>query len=182
MASKRRNMFHQNKMQGTTEIEGLGAKSSGSGRGREHSSHEWITSRKSLVAKLSRYDLLIGVVKAEAFFSFTGDDVQYGIEPDRRTNILRTFVKNTYRIEEKFLLGQKCLADFKSGEYIPLGTLNVWGLCVGIAGGSQSILILTEVKDCIAARHRVDKQAVIVIRASDDIPVSLYTANIMPAP
>ncbi|XP_073980560.1 neuroligin 3 isoform X1 [Rhodnius prolixus] len=59
--------------------------------------HEWISSRKSLVTKLSRYDLLLGVVKAEAFLAFTGEDVQYGIEPDRRTNILRTFVKSTYR-------------------------------------------------------------------------------------
>ncbi|XP_024081737.1 neuroligin-4, Y-linked-like [Cimex lectularius] len=59
--------------------------------------HEWGSSRKSLVTKLSRYDLLLGVVKAEAFLAFTGDDVQYGIEPDRRTNILRTFVKSTYR-------------------------------------------------------------------------------------
>lgn len=53
--------------------------------------------RKAMIAKLSRYDMLLGVVKAEAFFSFSGDDVQYGIEADRRTRILRTFVKNTYR-------------------------------------------------------------------------------------
>lgn len=50
-----------------------------------------------MVNKLARYDLLLGVVRAEAFFAFTGDDVQYGIEADRRTRILRTFVKNTYR-------------------------------------------------------------------------------------
>ncbi|BES95370.1 Carboxylesterase family [Nesidiocoris tenuis] len=61
------------------------------------SNHEWLTTRKSLITKLSRYDLLLGVVKAEAFLAFTGDDVMYGIEPDRRTNILRTFVKSTYR-------------------------------------------------------------------------------------
>lgn len=65
--------------------------------------HEWISSRKSLVTKLSRYDLLLGVVKAEAFLAFTGEDVQYGIEPDRRTNILRTFVKSTYRLVKNIL-------------------------------------------------------------------------------
>ncbi|CAH1970995.1 unnamed protein product, partial [Acanthoscelides obtectus] len=52
--------------------------------------------RKSVVSKLSRYDLLIGVVKAEAYFAFNGEDVQYGIEADRRSKILRTFVRNTY--------------------------------------------------------------------------------------
>lgn len=53
--------------------------------------------RKSVVSKLSRYDLLLGVVKAEAYFAFSGEDVQYGIEADRRSKILRTFVRNTYR-------------------------------------------------------------------------------------
>ncbi|VEN42406.1 unnamed protein product, partial [Callosobruchus maculatus] len=52
--------------------------------------------RKSVVSKLSRYDLLLGVVKAEAYFAFNGEDVQYGIEADRRSKILRTFVRNTY--------------------------------------------------------------------------------------
>lgn len=70
------------------------AKSRVRDHGREH---EWIVSRKSVITKLSRYDLLLGVVRAEAFLSFTGEDVQYGIEPDRRTNILKTFVKTTYR-------------------------------------------------------------------------------------
>jgi len=53
--------------------------------------------RKSVVSKLSRYDVLLGVVKAEAYFAFSGEDVQYGIEADRRSKILRTFVRNTYR-------------------------------------------------------------------------------------
>jgi neuroligin len=40
---------------------------------------------------------MLGVVRAESFFAFTGDDVQYGIEADRRTKILKTYVKNTYK-------------------------------------------------------------------------------------
>ncbi|KAG8321950.1 neurexin protein binding [Homalodisca vitripennis] len=55
------------------------------------------TFRKSMVAKMSRYDLLIGMVRLEAYFSFTAEDVQYGIESDRKARIMRTFVKNTYR-------------------------------------------------------------------------------------
>lgn len=40
--------------------------------------------------------MILGVVRAEAYFAFNGDDVQYGIEADRRSKILRTFVRNTY--------------------------------------------------------------------------------------
>lgn len=32
--------------------------------------------RKPVVSKLSRYDLLLGVAKAEAYFAFNGEDVQ----------------------------------------------------------------------------------------------------------
>lgn len=44
-----------------------------------------------------RYDVLIGVTRAEAYFAFNFEDVQYGIEADRRSKILRTYVRNTYR-------------------------------------------------------------------------------------
>lgn len=53
--------------------------------------------RQRLLSRLSRFDLMLGVVRAESFFAFTGDDVQYGIEADRRTKILKTYVKNTYK-------------------------------------------------------------------------------------
>lgn len=46
---------------------------------------------------LFRYDVLIGVTRAEAYFAFNFEDVQYGIEADRRSKILRTYVRNTYR-------------------------------------------------------------------------------------
>lgn len=39
---------------------------------------------------------MLGVTKAEAYFAFSGDDVQYGIEADRRSKILKSFVRNTY--------------------------------------------------------------------------------------
>lgn len=50
-----------------------------------------------MIAKLTRYDLLLGVVPAESFSVFTAGDIQYGIEADRRSKILRTFIKNVYR-------------------------------------------------------------------------------------
>uniref|UniRef100_A0A1A9ZUK4 Carboxylesterase type B domain-containing protein n=1 Tax=Glossina pallidipes TaxID=7398 RepID=A0A1A9ZUK4_GLOPL len=52
--------------------------------------------RKSAINKLSRYDLMAGVTRAEAFFSFNSGDVQYGIEADRRSKILKAYVRNTY--------------------------------------------------------------------------------------
>ncbi|CAG9108417.1 unnamed protein product [Plutella xylostella] len=52
--------------------------------------------RKSAIAQLTKYDLMLGVTKAEAYFAFSGDDVQYGIEADRRSKILKAFVRNTY--------------------------------------------------------------------------------------
>lgn len=39
---------------------------------------------------------MVGVTRAESYLVFNSDDVQYGIEPDRRSKILRSFVKNTY--------------------------------------------------------------------------------------
>lgn len=39
---------------------------------------------------------MAGVTRAEAFFSFNSGDVQYGIEADRRSRILKAYVRNTY--------------------------------------------------------------------------------------
>lgn len=39
---------------------------------------------------------MVGVTRAESYLVFNSDDVQYGIEPDRRSKILKSFVKNTY--------------------------------------------------------------------------------------
>ena len=53
---------------------------------------------------LRRYDLMIGVVRSEAYFALTADDAQYGIEADRRTKILREFVRNTYTYHQAEIL------------------------------------------------------------------------------
>lgn len=50
-----------------------------------------------IILLFCRYDVLIGVTRAEAYFAFNFEDVQYGIEADRRSKILRTYVRNTYR-------------------------------------------------------------------------------------
>jgi neuroligin len=53
--------------------------------------------RKKYIDKLGRYDLLFGVVRAEAYFAFAAEDIQYGIESERRGKLLRAFVRDTYR-------------------------------------------------------------------------------------
>ncbi|XP_063224778.1 neuroligin-2-like [Bacillus rossius redtenbacheri] len=60
--------------------------------------------RKSAVARLSRYDLMLGAVRAEAYSSFSAGDVQYGVEADRRAAILRAFVADTYRYHQSEIL------------------------------------------------------------------------------
>lgn len=45
---------------------------------------------------LCRYDLLVGVTRAESYFVFNSGDVQYGIEADRKLKILRSYVRSTY--------------------------------------------------------------------------------------
>nr|XP_040224299.2 neuroligin 4-like [Anopheles coluzzii] len=52
--------------------------------------------RKLAINKLSKYDLLVGVTRAEAYFAFNSEDVQYGIEADRRAKILKNYVRSTY--------------------------------------------------------------------------------------
>ncbi|XP_058454581.1 neuroligin-4, Y-linked [Malaya genurostris] len=52
--------------------------------------------RKLAINKLSKYDVLVGVTRAEAYFVFNSEDVQYGIEADRRSKILKNYVKSTY--------------------------------------------------------------------------------------
>lgn len=39
---------------------------------------------------------MVGVTRAESYFIFNAGDVQYGIESDRKTKILRTYVRSTY--------------------------------------------------------------------------------------
>lgn len=52
--------------------------------------------QKQAISKLTRYDLLVGVTRAESYFTFNSEDVQYGIEAERRSKILKSYVRNTY--------------------------------------------------------------------------------------
>ncbi|CAB3256114.1 unnamed protein product [Arctia plantaginis] len=52
----------------------------------------------------NKYDLLFGVVTSEALWKFSANDIQNGIEPDKRDRMLRTYVRNsyTYHLSEIF--------------------------------------------------------------------------------
>lgn len=47
---------------------------------------------------------MVGVVRTESYFSLTSDDSLYGLEADRRTKILREFVRNTYTYHQPEIL------------------------------------------------------------------------------
>uniref|UniRef100_A0A8D8TAW7 Neuroligin-1 n=1 Tax=Cacopsylla melanoneura TaxID=428564 RepID=A0A8D8TAW7_9HEMI len=59
---------------------------------------------ENLIIKLARFDILGGVVKSEAFFSFTSEDIQYGLENKRRYDVLKKYVKNTFRYHQSEVL------------------------------------------------------------------------------
>ncbi|XP_039745416.1 neuroligin-4, Y-linked-like isoform X1 [Pararge aegeria] len=44
----------------------------------------------------NKYDLMFGVVTCEALWKFSAQDVQNGIEPEKRDRMLRTYVRNSY--------------------------------------------------------------------------------------
>ncbi|KAI5718568.1 hypothetical protein M8J77_023175 [Diaphorina citri] len=58
----------------------------------------------ALIAKLGRFDILAGVVKSEAFFAFSDEDIQYGIENTRRYEVLKKYVSNTFRFHQSEVL------------------------------------------------------------------------------
>ncbi|CAK1541355.1 unnamed protein product [Leptosia nina] len=52
----------------------------------------------------NKYDLLFGVVTCEALWKFSANDIQNGIEAEKRDRMLRTYVRNsyTYHLSEIF--------------------------------------------------------------------------------
>ncbi|KAJ1523481.1 hypothetical protein ONE63_001334 [Megalurothrips usitatus] len=81
-----------------------GGSLAGPGAGGGFSSLSDLLARKAVAAKLARYDLLLGVVRAEAFLSFSSADEQFGLEADRRSKILRSFVRNTLSFHRSEIL------------------------------------------------------------------------------
>ncbi|KAG8276826.1 neurexin protein binding [Homalodisca vitripennis] len=54
--------------------------------------------------KKANYDLLLGVVNAEAFSYFSEEDILYGIETWKKIQVLQTFINSTYRHHQSQIL------------------------------------------------------------------------------
>ncbi|GAB6028444.1 Carboxylesterase [Chamberlinius hualienensis] len=72
----------------------------------------------------SKYDLMVGVTKVEALSPFSSDDLQFGLEPERRDAILRTFLTSTYEyhLNEIFALLVNEYTDWTRPSQHPLHT------------------------------------------------------------
>jgi neuroligin len=105
------------------------------------------------VSKLSRYDLLLGVVKAEAYFAFNGEDVQYGIEADRRSKILRTFVRNTYSYHLSEILAT-IVNEYTDWERPVQHPINIRDETLEALSDAQYVAPVVHTADLHSAEHR----------------------------
>lgn len=109
--------------------------------------------RKSVISKLSRYDLLLGVVRAEAYFAFNGEDVQYGIEADRRSKILRTFVRNTYSYHLSEILAT-IVNEYTDWERPVQHPINIRDETLEALSDAQYVAPVVHTADLHSAEHR----------------------------
>ncbi|XP_076221874.1 neuroligin 3 isoform X2 [Nomia melanderi] len=109
--------------------------------------------RKDIVAKLSRYDLMIGVVRSEAYFSLTAHDAQYGIEDDRRTKILREFVRNTYTYHQAEILAT-IINEYTDWERPVQHPVNIKDETLEALGDANTVAPATRTADLHSQSHR----------------------------
>ncbi|KAF5307776.1 hypothetical protein FQR65_LT06647 [Abscondita terminalis] len=109
--------------------------------------------RDSAVSKLFRYDLLLGVVKAEAYFAFNAEDVQYGIEADRRSKILKTFVRNTYSYHLSEILAT-IVNEYTDWERPVQHPINIRDETLEALSDAQYVAPVVHTADLHSAEHR----------------------------
>ncbi|XP_015185161.1 PREDICTED: neuroligin-4, Y-linked [Polistes dominula] len=109
--------------------------------------------RKDVIAKLSRYDLMVGVVRSEAYFSLTADDAQYGIEADRRTKILREFVRNTYTYHQPEILAT-IINEYTDWERPVQHPVNIRDETLEALGDANTVAPATRTADLHSQSHR----------------------------
>lgn len=109
--------------------------------------------RKAVVSKLSRYDLMLGVVRAEAYFAFNAEDVQYGIEADRRSKILRTFVRNTYSYHLSEILAT-IVNEYTDWERPVQHPINIRDETLEALSDAQYVAPVVHTADLHSAEHR----------------------------
>ncbi|KAG7205917.1 hypothetical protein KM043_007844 [Ampulex compressa] len=109
--------------------------------------------RKDVVAKLSRYDLMVGVVRSEAYFSQTAEDAQYGIEADRKTKILREFVRNTYTYHQPEILAT-IINEYTEWEKPIQHPVNIRDVTLEALGDANTVAPATRTADLHSQSHR----------------------------
>ncbi|XP_023246334.1 neuroligin-4, Y-linked [Copidosoma floridanum] len=109
--------------------------------------------RKDVINKLSRYDLMVGVVRSEAYFSLTADDAQYGIEADRRMKILREFVRNTYTYHQPEILAT-IINEYTDWERPVQHPVNIRDETLEALGDANTVAPATRTADLHSQSHR----------------------------
>ncbi|XP_065212948.1 neuroligin-1-like isoform X2 [Planococcus citri] len=109
--------------------------------------------KQKLISKYSRYDLMTGIVPAESFFIFTNEDVQYGIEPERRAKILKTFVKNTYRYHLSEILAT-VVNEYTEWERPIQHPINIRDETLEAISDAQYVAPVTQTADLHSSAHR----------------------------
>ncbi|XP_063224894.1 neuroligin-4, X-linked-like [Bacillus rossius redtenbacheri] len=98
-----------------------------------------------------RYDLLFGVVTAEALWRFSAADVQSGFEGERRDRILRTYVRNaySYHLSEIFFT---VVNEYTDWERTVLHPVNTRDACVAALSDAQFVAPLVQTGDLLSRR------------------------------
>ncbi|KAG5679901.1 hypothetical protein PVAND_009437 [Polypedilum vanderplanki] len=109
--------------------------------------------RKLAINKLSRYDLLVGVTRAESYFIFNAGDVQYGIESDRKTKILRNYVRSTYSYHLNEILAT-IENEYKDWEKPVQHPINIRDETLEALSDAQVVAPATLTVDLHSADHR----------------------------
>ncbi|XP_011501614.1 PREDICTED: neuroligin-4, Y-linked [Ceratosolen solmsi marchali] len=109
--------------------------------------------RKDVIAKLSRYDLMVGVVRSEAYFSLTAEDAQYGIEAERRMKILREFVRNTYTYHQPEILAT-IINEYTDWERPVQHPVNIRDETLEALGDANTVAPATRTADLHSKSHR----------------------------
>lgn len=96
---------------------------------------------------------MLGVVRAEAYFAFNGEDVQYGIEADRRSKILRTFVRNTYSYHLSEILAT-IVNEYTDWERPVQHPINIRDETLEALSDAQYVAPVVHTADLHSAEHR----------------------------
>lgn len=107
---------------------------------------EYEANRKKLSHRLARYDLMFGVTQVESYFALSADDIQHGMQADRRNRLLRTFVRNTYQFHLQEILAT-IINEYTDWEKAVLHPLNIRDETLEALSDAQYVAPLVKTAD-----------------------------------